>query len=103
MDREDEQLLRRRVHGVDPDPDRGPLPHRTYAELVGGPLVSPLLDITGWRAEEVDGGVVLSTELVRWPGGRALYDPASGERRSPGSGEILDGTARCARRLGESG
>ncbi|WP_030750529.1 hypothetical protein [Streptomyces sp. NRRL S-31] len=87
MDREDEQLLRRRVYGADhDDPDPGPLPYRTYAELVGGPLDGLLLDITGWRAEEVDDGVALSTELVRWPGGRALYDPRPGEPRSPGPG-----------------
>jgi hypothetical protein len=87
MDREDEQLLRRRVYGADHDaPDPGPLPHRTYAELVGGPLDGLLLDITGWRDEEVDGGVALATELVRWPGGRALYDPRPGEPRTPGPG-----------------
>ncbi|MEU3529676.1 hypothetical protein AB0E62_38530 [Streptomyces sp. NPDC038707] len=87
MDREDEQLLRRRVYGADhDDPDPGPLPHRTYAELVGGPLDGLLLDITGWRAEGVNGGVALSTALVRWPGGRALYDPRPGEPRTPGPG-----------------
>lgn len=66
MDREDEQLLRRRVYGADhDDPDSGPLLHRTYAELVGGLLDGLLLDITGWRPEEVDDGVALFTELVR--------------------------------------
>jgi hypothetical protein len=80
-------MLRRRVYGADhDDPDPGPLPHRIYAELVGGPLDGLLLDITGWRTEEADGGVALSTELVRWPGGRALYDPRPGEPRSPGPG-----------------
>ncbi|MEU5083492.1 MULTISPECIES: hypothetical protein [Streptomyces] len=83
MDREDDQLLRRRAYGADhDDSDLGPLSHRTYAEPVG----CPLPDITAWRDEEVDGGVPLSTELVRWPGGRALYDPRPGERRSPGPG-----------------
>ncbi len=56
-------------------PHPGPLPHQTYAALVGGPLDGLLLDITGWRPEEVDDGVALMTELGRWPGGRALYDP----------------------------
>ncbi|MFJ6659778.1 hypothetical protein ACIQNG_26000 [Streptomyces sp. NPDC091377] len=35
------------------DPHPGPLPHRTYAELVGGPPDGLLLDIHGWRTEEV--------------------------------------------------
>ncbi|MFB6990255.1 hypothetical protein ACFC0C_28505 [Streptomyces sp. NPDC056178] len=35
----DEQLLRGRVYGHDhDDPNPGPLPHQTYAALVGGPL-----------------------------------------------------------------
>ncbi|CAL9627173.1 hypothetical protein SUDANB99_05937 (plasmid) [Streptomyces sp. enrichment culture] len=56
----DEQLLRGRVYGQDHDhPNPGPLPHRTYAELVGGPLDGLLLDIHGWRTEEVDDGVAL--------------------------------------------
>lgn len=47
---DDEQLLRGRVYGHDhDDPNPGPLPHRTYAALVGGPLERLLLDITGWR------------------------------------------------------
>lgn len=58
------------------------------AELVGGPLDGLLLDIHGGRAEEVDGGVALSTELSRWPGGRALYDLRPGEPRTPGPGVI---------------
>jgi hypothetical protein len=83
----DEQLLRGRVYGHDhDDPDPGPLPHQTYAALIGGPLDGLLLDITGWRPEEVDDGAALSTELSRWPGGRALYDPHLGESRTPGPG-----------------
>ncbi|BBC91549.1 hypothetical protein SRO_0373 [Streptomyces rochei] len=55
-----------RVYGSDhDDPHPGPLPHRTYAALVGGPLDGLLLDFTGWRPEEVDDGVALMTE----PGG----------------------------------
>ncbi|MFE3019132.1 hypothetical protein [Streptomyces sp. NPDC059256] len=39
MNADDEQLLRGRVYGHDHDePHSGPLPHRTYAALVGGPL-----------------------------------------------------------------
>lgn len=39
-----------------------------------------LLDITGWRAEEIDDGVSLLTELGQFgPGGRALYDPRPGD------------------------
>ncbi|MEV8547696.1 hypothetical protein [Streptomyces sp. NPDC051572] len=45
------------------------------AELVGEPPDCLLLDITGWRSEEID-GVCLLTELGQFaPGGRALYDP----------------------------
>ncbi|MGP3632439.1 hypothetical protein ACTU45_03510 [Streptomyces sp. 24-1644] len=76
MNADDEQLLRGRVYGHDHDaPNPGPLPHQTYAVLVGGPLDGLLLDITGWRPEEIEDGVALMTELGRWPGGRALYDP----------------------------
>ncbi|AVH61722.1 MULTISPECIES: hypothetical protein [Streptomyces] len=83
----DEQLLNRRVYGADHDaPNPGPLPHRTYAELVGGPLDGLLLDIHGWRPVEVDDGVALSTELGRFPEGRVLYDPHPGEPRTPGPG-----------------
>ncbi|MCQ9134571.1 hypothetical protein [Streptomyces hilarionis] len=80
MDRDDEQLLRGRVYGTDHD-HPGPLPHRDYAELVGGPLDGLLLDITGWTADEIQTGVALMTELGQFgPGGRALYDPRPGER-----------------------
>ncbi|MER6472359.1 hypothetical protein [Streptomyces collinus] len=83
----DEQLLRGRVYGCDhDDPDPGPLPARTYAMLVGGPLDGLLLDITGWTADEVGGGVALATELSRWPGGRALYDPGTAAPCAPGPG-----------------
>lgn len=79
----DEQLLRGRVYdygyGYD-HPNPGPLPHRTYAVLVGGPLDGPLLDISGWRPEEIEDRVALTTELGRWPGGRALYDPPPAHR-----------------------
>lgn len=36
MNGEDEQLLRGRVYGADPD-HPGPRPDRAYVELVGGP------------------------------------------------------------------
>ncbi|MEU6158455.1 hypothetical protein [Streptomyces sp. NPDC047130] len=75
-------MLRRRVYGADHDP--GPRPGRSYAELVGGPLDGLLPDIDGWPTEGIDDGVALSTELTRWPGGRALYDPRPGEPRGPG-------------------
>ncbi|MFJ7146702.1 hypothetical protein ACIQVT_00490 [Streptomyces sp. NPDC100445] len=82
MNADDDQLLRGRVYGRDHDaPNPGPLPHQTYAALVGGPLDGLLLDITGWRPEEIDDGVALMTELGRWPGGRALYDPLPDEPR----------------------
>ncbi|MCS0603479.1 hypothetical protein NX794_19990 [Streptomyces sp. LP11] len=83
----DEQLLRGRVYGRDhDDPDPGPLPHRTYAALTGGPLDGLLLDITDRRPQEADDGVALPTELGRFPGGRSLYEPRPGEPRTPGPG-----------------
>ncbi|MFE4411798.1 hypothetical protein [Streptomyces sp. NPDC056821] len=77
----DEQLLRGRVYGRDhDDPNPSPLPWQTYASLIGGPLDVLLLDITGWRPEEVDNGAALSTEFGQFPGGRS-----PGEPRMPGS------------------
>ncbi|WP_406415200.1 hypothetical protein OH809_43675 [Streptomyces sp. NBC_00873] len=79
MDRDDEQLLRRRVYGANHD-HPGPRPNRRYAELVGGPLDGLLLELTGWTQEEVDTGVALSTELGQFgAGGRAIYDPRPGD------------------------
>ncbi|MER5771860.1 hypothetical protein [Streptomyces sp. NPDC001985] len=76
----DEQILRGRVYGADhDDPDPGPRPGRTYAELVGGPLDGLLLDVTGWTREALAAGAALSTEIGRYgPGGRALYGPRPG-------------------------
>ncbi len=48
MNADDEQLLRGRVYGCDHD-DPHPLPHQTYAVLVGSPLDALLLDIAGGR------------------------------------------------------
>ncbi|MFF7550128.1 hypothetical protein ACFZCU_41840 [Streptomyces canus] len=46
----------------------------------GGPLDGLLLDITGWRPEEIDDGVALRAEAGQFgPGGRALYDPRPGD------------------------
>ncbi|MET3985665.1 hypothetical protein [Streptomyces sp. PvR034] len=90
MNADDEQVMRGRVYGRDhDDPVPGPLPHRKYAVLVGGPLDGLLLDITDLRPEEVEGGVALSTELSRWPGGRAFYDPRPGEPRPPGAPGVV--------------
>ncbi|RPK32038.1 hypothetical protein EES39_39615 [Streptomyces sp. ADI92-24] len=50
MNNGDEQL-RCRVYDHD-HPNPGPLPHQTYAALVGGPLDGLLLDIACWRPEE---------------------------------------------------
>ncbi|MEU5893595.1 hypothetical protein ABZ835_43280 [Streptomyces sp. NPDC047461] len=61
-------------------------PEQTYAVLIGGPLDGLLLDITGWQPEEVADGAALPTELSRWPGGRALYDPDPYEARTSGPG-----------------
>ncbi|MEW2272497.1 MULTISPECIES: hypothetical protein [Streptomyces] len=67
MDADDEQLLRGRGYGCDHDDSRpGPLPHQAYAALVGGPL-DGLLDITGWRTEEIDDGVALMTRRLTQP------------------------------------
>ncbi|GAA3205313.1 hypothetical protein GCM10010451_64860 [Streptomyces virens] len=57
----DEQLLNGRVYGTEHgNPNPGLHPHRTHAELVGGPLDGLLLDIHGWRTVEVDDGVALT-------------------------------------------
>ncbi|MGA4863689.1 hypothetical protein ACPB9J_13690 [Streptomyces lavendulocolor] len=82
----DEQLLNGRVQGAQHDDPNTGSPHRTYAELVGGPLDGLLLDIHGWRTEEVDEGVALTTDLPPWPGSRALYNPHPGEPLEPGPG-----------------
>ncbi|TVL87420.1 hypothetical protein [Streptomyces sp. SAJ15] len=80
-------MLRGRVYGADHD-HPGPLPHRDYVELVGGPLDGLLLDITGWTADEIQTGVALTTELGQFgAGGRALYDPRPGEIRWDWSGD----------------
>ncbi|WPO76545.1 MULTISPECIES: hypothetical protein [unclassified Streptomyces] len=79
MERDDEQLLRRRVYGADHD-HPGPRPDRRYVELVGGPLDGLLLDITGWTRGEVATGVALPTELGQFgAGGRVMYDPRPGD------------------------
>ncbi|CAM5714961.1 hypothetical protein SALBM135S_09772 [Streptomyces alboniger] len=79
MDRAEEQLLRGRVYATDHG-HPGPLPHRDYAELVGGPLDGLLLDLTDWTADELQSGAALTTELGQFgAGGRALYDPRPGE------------------------
>ncbi|KUN35814.1 hypothetical protein AQJ30_24410 [Streptomyces longwoodensis] len=86
MNADDEQLLRGRVYGRDHDaPNPGSLPHQTYAALVGGPLDGLLLDIRAGDRKKIDNGVALMTELGRWPGRRALYDPRPDDPR-PGSG-----------------
>ncbi|WP_199920899.1 hypothetical protein [Streptomyces sp. NRRL S-237] len=60
------------------------------AEPVGGPLDGLLLDITGWRADEIRTGVALMTELGQFgPGARALYD------RAPAT--HADGTVQATR------
>ncbi|MGW5047927.1 hypothetical protein [Streptomyces griseoluteus] len=79
MDRDDEQLLRRRVYGADHE-HPGPRSDRHYVELIGGPLDGLLLDITGWTPHEADTGVALATELGQFgAGGRAMYDPRPGD------------------------
>ncbi|WP_408907651.1 hypothetical protein [Streptomyces albidoflavus] len=50
----DEQLLNGRVYGAEhDDPNPGPLPHQTYAELVGGPLDGLLLPQARHRGPSV--------------------------------------------------
>ncbi|MGW3494809.1 hypothetical protein [Streptomyces sp. NPDC001020] len=47
----------------------------------GRPLHGLLLNVTGWRPEEVDDDVALSTELSRGLAASALYGPHPGDRR----------------------
>ncbi|MFF9352739.1 hypothetical protein [Streptomyces sp. NPDC014734] len=85
----DGRLLNGCVYGAEHDaPSAGLLLHGTYAELADGPLDGLLLDIHGWRTEEVDDGVALTTKLPRWPGGRVSYDPRPGEPCTAGPGVI---------------
>ncbi|MFJ2590862.1 hypothetical protein [Streptomyces sp. NPDC087538] len=71
----------RHVYGTDQDdPNPGPQPGRTYAELVGGALDGQLLDVTGWDMDESADGAYLITEAGRYgPGGRADYVPRPGD------------------------
>ncbi|MEU4118964.1 hypothetical protein AB0F71_31280 [Kitasatospora sp. NPDC028055] len=80
---DDEVLLRGRVYGADHGaPDSGPLPGRSYRELVGGPLDGLLLDVTGWDAGDLADGAALMTELGRYGGGgRAHYEPRAADPR----------------------
>nr|WP_308433273.1 hypothetical protein [Streptomyces inusitatus] len=70
---------------AEPGPARpsppGPLPHQTYAALVGGPLDGLPPDITGWRPEELDDGVL--------PDHRAAHDPG------PAPAHRRTGSAPC--------
>ncbi|CAL9337788.1 hypothetical protein [Streptomyces sp. enrichment culture] len=73
-------MLRGRVYGTGHD-HPGPLPHRHYAELAGGPFDGMLIDTTDCTTDEIQTGVALTTELGQFgAGGRALYDPRPGER-----------------------
>lgn len=72
MNADDEQLLRGGVYGQDhdgPSPSPGPLPHQTYAALVGGPL-----DVASFT---------FSNSVCRW-GSAAVED----ERARRCSGEM---------------
>ncbi|MFJ9181360.1 serine protease [Streptomyces sp. NPDC102360] len=81
------ELLRRRVYGAAPDGhNQHPLPWRTYAALIGGPLDGLLLDITDWTKDKIDTGAALSAELGRFPGGSAVYAPHRDEPRAPAPG-----------------
>lgn len=68
MDSDDEQLLRGRIYGA----DHGH-PGPKLREPVGGPPDGLLLDITGWRPEQIDEGVSLLTKLGQ-------FGPAAGMR-----------------------
>ncbi|MFD7110994.1 hypothetical protein ACFWAF_12445 [Streptomyces microflavus] len=81
------ELLRRRVYGNGRDlPGTVPVPWRTYAALIGGPLDGLLLDITDWTKDEIDNGAALVAERGRFPGGRTLYAPRPEEPRAPAPG-----------------
>ncbi|MFF8618527.1 hypothetical protein [Streptomyces sp. NPDC015350] len=71
----------RRVYGTDhDDPNPGPRPGCTYAELVGGPLDGQLLDVTGWTEEDRLEGAYLITEAGQYgEGGRADYAQRPGD------------------------
>ncbi|MFJ4917468.1 hypothetical protein [Streptomyces sp. NPDC088726] len=74
-----DDLTRRRVYGADHD-DPGPEPGREYVQLVGGALDGQLLDVTGMPPEQRVGGALLMTDVgVYGPGGRADYEPRTGD------------------------
>ncbi|CAL9666861.1 hypothetical protein SUDANB178_07233 [Streptomyces sp. enrichment culture] len=68
------------------NPCPGPLPHRTCAEPVGGPLDGLLPDVHGRRTEEVDDGVARATELSRWPAAVPCTIHAPAKPAHPGPG-----------------
>ncbi|MET9323681.1 hypothetical protein ABZX75_26380 [Streptomyces sp. NPDC003038] len=76
----------RRVYGSEPDdPEPGPRPGHDYVELVGGPLDGMLLDVTGWRPQEVVDGALLMSEHGHFGlAGRSEYVPAE----PPGSADV---------------
>ncbi|MCG7527185.1 hypothetical protein MHW47_22400 [Streptomyces sp. OfavH-34-F] len=57
---------------------------------VGPPALAqrqlPPLEVGQELLPFIDDGVALTSELSRWPGGRALYDPQPGEPRTSGPG-----------------
>ncbi len=63
------------------NPCPGPLPHRTCAELVGGPLDGLLLDAHGRRTEKVDDGVARAHRTL--PVARRPCPVRSAPRRTP--------------------
>ncbi|MGW0564414.1 hypothetical protein ACWDZ4_28380 [Streptomyces sp. NPDC003016] len=78
-------MLRGRGYGHAPDP--GLLPGQDYATLIGGLLDGLLLDVRGWRPEDLVTGVALMRELGQFgPGGRALCGPRPGEPWAAGPG-----------------
>lgn len=62
-----------RVYGSEHDaPAAGLEPGHDYRELTGGPLDGQLIEVTGWRDEEITTGAYLVTPHSAYgPGGRA--------------------------------
>ena len=70
-----------RVYGADhDDPDPGPRPGRARAAPDQPPRQRLLLDVTGWRGQDLQAGAALVTEVGRYgPGGRVVYVPREGD------------------------
>ncbi|MFD5892277.1 hypothetical protein ACFWHQ_40940 [Streptomyces sp. NPDC060334] len=66
------------------DPPPASARDHAYAVLLGGPLDSLLLDVTGWSTQErVEGALLITDKGLYGPGGRAFYAPGAADVEGP--------------------